>query len=317
MITLFLTDLSVKDKPWDTHKSSSVSISQLYSKSGNDRYSSRIKDCSNRLEFAITKANELGETKLKLTGSQFCRVRHCSICQWRRSLKWRARMFEATPKILLAYPTHRWLLLTLTVRNCELSELRSQLDHMTKSFAKLVKSKDFPAIGWIRATEVTRGKDGSAHPHFHCLLLVPPSYFAGHSYLSTAKWAVMWQKALKISYIPITDVEAIRAHSDEDLAKQVCHTLKYSVKPSDLLLGDNFAWLSELTAQLHKTRAVAIGGVIKDYLKEIDEDKDDLVHIKEISNDEQEIDENEPKLFFNYSQNYKRYYLAELHGVTV
>jgi plasmid rolling circle replication initiator protein Rep len=316
MITLFLTDLSAKDKSWDTHKSSSVGISQLYSKSGNDRYSSRIKGCSNRLEFAITKANELGETKLKLTGSQFCRVRHCSICQWRRSLKWRGRMFVATPKILAAYPSHRWLFLTLTIRNCELSELRSQLDHMNKSFAKLVKLKDFPAIGWIRSTEVTRGKDDSAHPHFHCLLLVPSSYFKGNHYLSTAKWAKKWQKTLKVSYIPMTNLKAIRAHSDEDLANQICHTLKYAVKPEDLLGGDDnnsvddSVWLNELTTQLHKTRAVAIGGVIKDYLKEIDEDKDDLVHIKEIPDNEQEVDDNEPKLFFKYSRDHKRYYLT-------
>ncbi|MDI4746156.1 protein rep, partial [Salmonella enterica subsp. enterica serovar Kentucky] len=36
--------------------------------------------------------------------------------------------------------------------------------------------KEFkPVQGWIRTTEVTRGRDGSAHPHFHTLMMVPPS----------------------------------------------------------------------------------------------------------------------------------------------
>ncbi|MDI5568725.1 protein rep, partial [Salmonella enterica subsp. enterica serovar Kentucky] len=38
--------------------------------------------------------------------------------------------------------------------------------------------KEFkPVQGWIRTTEVTRGRDGSAHPHFHTLMMVPPSMF--------------------------------------------------------------------------------------------------------------------------------------------
>jgi len=286
---LFLTDLSTKDKPWDSHKTDSIRVSNLYSLSHHDRYSTRILTCSDRLEFAITQADQLGQTKLRLTGSQFCRVRHCPVCQWRRSLKWRARMFEAMPKILTTYPTHRWLFATFTIRNCLLLELRSQLDHMTKSFAKLVKSRLFPAVGWIRSTEVTRGDDGTAHPHFHCLLLVPSSYFS-HGYLTTAKWASLWQKALKVTYTPMTHLKAIKAQSIGELAKQVCHTLKYAVKPSDLL-GDA-TWLSELTGQLHKTKAVVIGGTLKDYLAEIDEAKDDLIHIKEdIENDDDEINE--------------------------
>jgi hypothetical protein len=180
---------------------------------------------------------------------------------------------------------------------------------MNKSFAKLVKSKAFPAIGWIRSTEVTRGKDGTAHPHYHCLLLVPSTYFKGNHYLTTAKWACMWQKALKVGYIPMTHLKAIRAHSGEELANQICHTLKYAVKPSDLLHDAD--WLSELTSQLHRTRAVAIGGVLKDYLAEIDEDKDDLIHIKEIDDDTQDIpDDDTPKLIFRYGYSYKRYYLA-------
>ncbi|MDI5424891.1 ROK family protein, partial [Salmonella enterica subsp. enterica serovar Kentucky] len=37
--------------------------------------------------------------------------------------------------------------------------------------------------GWIRTTEVTRGRDGSAHPHFHTLMMVPPSMLSGRDYV--------------------------------------------------------------------------------------------------------------------------------------
>ena len=78
------------------------------------------------------------------------------------------------------YPNARWMFLTLTVRNCAIEELGETLSRMNTAFQRLKDRKEFrPVQGWIRTTEVTRGSDGSAHPHFHTLMMVPPSMLSG------------------------------------------------------------------------------------------------------------------------------------------
>ncbi|MBE3060530.1 protein rep, partial [Klebsiella pneumoniae] len=80
------------------------------------------------------------------------------------------------------YPDSRWMFLTLTVRNCAIEELGETLSRMNTAFQRLKDRTEFrPVQGWIRTTEVTRGSDGSAHPHFHTLMRVPPGMLNGKS----------------------------------------------------------------------------------------------------------------------------------------
>jgi hypothetical protein len=90
---------------------------------------------------------------------------------------------------------------------------------MNAAWQRMIQRKAWPAEGFIRSLEVTRGEDGSAHPHFHCLLAVPPSYF-GRNYLSTAKWAAMWQEALRIDYTPICDVRLVKPKAWDKLRRE-------------------------------------------------------------------------------------------------
>ena len=122
---------------------------------------------------------------------------------------WVSRFHCAFPRIYADHPQMRYLLLTLTVRNCSILQLRETITEMNRAWDRLTKRKSWPALGFVRSLEITRGKDGSAHPHFHCLLAVPPSYF-GRNYLSTAKWASMWADALRVDYTPICDVRIIK-----------------------------------------------------------------------------------------------------------
>ncbi|MCE4093463.1 protein rep, partial [Klebsiella pneumoniae] len=87
------------------------------------------------------------------------------------------------------YPDSRWMFLTLTVRNCAIGELGDTLSRMNTAFQRLKDRKEFrPVQGRIRTTEVTRGSDGSAHPHFHTLMMVPPGMLNGKSYVKHARW---------------------------------------------------------------------------------------------------------------------------------
>ena len=223
---------------------------------------------------------------------------------------WRARFFKALPEIQAKYPTGRWIFVTLTVKNCEISELRSTLTWMNTAWKRMIGRKVFPALGFIKSVEVTRGVDGTAHPHFHCLMLVPASYFSGQKYITQPDWADLWQSCLKVDYSPIVDVRAVKAKkgslngtldaSKDAMARAVCETLKYSVKPADLLADPE--WLGELTKQLQKTRAISIGGVLKEFFSE--DDPEDLIN-GEIEEDEKS--EDEAMLFFDWASAIRRY----------
>jgi plasmid rolling circle replication initiator protein Rep len=223
---------------------------------------------------------------------------------------WRARFIKALAEIQQKYPTGRWVFLTLTVRNCEVSELRSTLTKMNAAWQRLTQRKQFPALGFIKSVEVTRGWDGTAHPHFHCLMLVPASYFSGQKYITQAEWTTLWQSCLKVDYTPIVDVRAVKASkvastialdaSNKVMMKAICETLKYSVKPADLLADPE--WLAELTKQLQKTKAISIGGCLKEFFSE--DEPEDLINA---NIEEEEKTEDEAMLFFDWASAIRRY----------
>jgi len=194
------------------------------------------------------------------------------------------------------------LFLTLTVRNCAIVDLRDTLTWMHESFKRMTKLKDFPAIGWIKSTEVTRGKDGSAHPHFHCLLLVRPGYF-GKNFIKQAEWVEMWRRSLRIDYSPVLDVQAVK--KEQQPMQLVPELLKYCTKESDLTADRE--WFLELTRQMHKLRTIATGGVLKNYLRELEQEPENL-----IAEDEQgEGGLDEGHLYFGWKQKLKKYKLVE------
>lgn len=324
----YLTDISERDKPWDRNKALTQELGKLYRDTDLSKLSDRIKTCSGYLEFGWIAELDTGEIRLKLKSARFCRCRHCIVCQWRRSLMWVARFLKALPSITRDYPTARFVFLTLTVRNCELTELRSTLAEMNKAWKRLQLRKQFPALGFARSTEVTRGKDGTAHPHFHCLLMVKAGYFKTGQYLSQQEWTELWKDCLRVQYTPIVNVKAVRPNKKraalEDgelpqdlpagqaaIAAAIVETFKYTVKPEDLIgRGTEIdrQWLVELTNQLHKTRAIALGGVFKQYLSE--SEPEDL--IGESDEDEPLLDDT--SLWFGWREMVKRYAKVERDG---
>jgi plasmid rolling circle replication initiator protein Rep len=323
----YLSEISPKDKSWDKHKSESKLVARLYQNTPLDRYSHRIAECSGYLSFKWVIDPKTQEPKLKLNGCRFCHVRHCPICQWRRALMWIARFLGALPAITKDYSSARYIFLTLTVKNCELSELRETLVQMNKAWQRLIQRKGFPAIGFARSTEVTKSSDGKAHPHFHALLMVGSDYFAGRSYLTQVDWTKLWQKSLRIDYTPIVNVKAVKKRrkrvegqneviipldgsdvseaildTSDEISSAIVEVFKYAIKPSDLIGTGSEAdrqWLIGLTDQLHKTRSVALGGVFKKYLSE--SEPEDL-----IGNNHEENDRISD-ITFGYRENLQRY----------
>ena len=306
-VSYCLSDLSPKDKPWDVHGLERDLVRDAYFLQGYLSYARRMSECSQWLDFTLSSSDDQ-TISFKLKSARFCRSRKCPICQWRRALKWRARFFKALPKFLEDYSKVKFIFLTLTIRNCPLEDLRITIKEMNKSWRKLVKRKQFPALGWLRSLEVTKSKDLTAHPHFHCLLVVSSDYFS-RSYISQFLWQKWWQESLKVDYDPIVNIKKVKPKviTEEDptgLMVAVCETLKYSVKPSDLV--DDPEWLVGLTQQMHKLRAINVGGVLKPYLSDIgvESDTEDLVHIDSELNTEAE---KEAECRFNWDSSIKRY----------
>jgi hypothetical protein len=158
----------------------------------------------------------------------------------------RAKAFRAMGRIVSDYPGKRYIYLTLTVRDCELSQLGETLTWMNKSWERLTHRKNFPAIGWLRSVEVTKkydiyydgkhiGRHGQTwidkwinsqkkgfnpsklklelssevHPHFHVLLMVNSNYFKNY-YISQKEWRRLWQESLRVEYDPSVDIKVVK-----------------------------------------------------------------------------------------------------------
>jgi plasmid rolling circle replication initiator protein Rep len=295
-----LASYSPRDSYLDQRKAEADAIAAIYGRGGEEweRYAARVGACAGLLSFAWTAPDQsTGESRLKLVGAAFCKVRTCSMCQQRRALMHKARFLNRLPSITSQHPKARWLFLTLTIKNCDLGELRPTVKEMNRSFAKLVKWKRWPALGWIKSIEVTRANDRSAHPHFHCMLLVPSSYF-GRDYIKQAEWTEMWRDAMKLDYQPVIDVRAVKRGGETDTAAE---TLKYSVKPADLVQDDE--WLLEYTRQVKGMRFVDTGGVLRGILAD---DYDDLINADEEPSGDA-LDADEKALVFGWDRPIKRY----------
>jgi plasmid rolling circle replication initiator protein Rep len=298
---LALSDISAKDKTWEKHRANADVVSNYYAGALTgcfNRYAQRVSTCAEWLEFRLVPEPSEGLLKLKLSDARFCRVRHCPVCQWRRSLMWKAKAYKILPHVVADYPKYRWIFITLTVKNCQIEELRATLDGINRAFKRLTELKAWPAKGWVKSVEVTKGRDGiSAHPHLHILAMVAPSYFS-HGYLSKVKWVALWQQCLRIDYEPILDIRAIAKQHDPKVI--IPEILKYQVKEPDLVA--NREWFLELTRQLHNTRAVAIGGVLRRYVQELEEEPEDL-----IGKDEETDEIDEGSLSFRWQRESKKY----------
>lgn len=270
-----LADVSPRHRIWDVKKAASDVVAGIYAQAADPsvkKHSYKVLDCSQTLVLlAVSTGSE--KTDYKAT-SWKCRERHCPICQSARVKKLHNQFVAVLPAILDQVPNGVFLFLTLTVQNCPITELRITLAEMGKAWKRLLRKPEFQIVkGWIRGTEVTRSADGKAHPHFHCLLLVPPSYFAGHSYIKHEKWVTLWQDVAHLNYQPIVDIRRVKAVQDGIV--EAVKAATYSIKPAELETDP--IWFHEFHNQVSGLRFLATGGVIKKALGvKANEEADDI-----------------------------------------
>ncbi|HAF4757439.1 protein rep [Salmonella enterica] len=316
---LSLRDYSTKDSKWDADRTMADRISKIYH---DDEFfrrrGERMCQCSERLLFAQKVAKDTGELKLALRNGNFCHTPFCPVCGRRRSLRWIRRLWEALPKLLDEYPSARWLFLTLTVKNPPVNDTRDALKAMNAAWQRLIQRKALsPVMGWLRATEITYGQvPGHCHPHFHCLLMVPPSWFSGKSYVAHERWVQLWKSCLRADYDPGVDIRVVRYKKDLpegltpaeitrlSLESGVIETLKYAVKTAEIV--NDPEWFLALARQTYGLRMIATGGAMKGVLKEDKTETDeDLIYADDVKPDS--FEEEAFWLAFDWQKQSKRY----------
>ena len=284
-----------KERPWKLHKRENLRLVEIYKMTKEKKLNlisdSRLFDLEHCADTLLFMQNAEGKKKLK--SANFCRLRLCPMCQWRRSLKMFGQVKKITDKILESDKSIRFIFGTFTIRNCDAKDLEACIDNLNKKFRYLVASSltFAPAkklkqnlLGYLKAVEVTYNtKDKTYHPHLHVIFAVRNTFFSSSKYyMSKKEWINLWQQALGVDYKPQTDIRAIKSGT----AKAVAEVAKYPVKTAPILsLPDDEAVevLKTLTLSLHKKRFVAYGGIfktIKQELKFTDVETDkDLVNV--------------------------------------
>jgi plasmid rolling circle replication initiator protein Rep len=298
----YLSDDSKKDAEWDKWRSDSQLLEEMLmlgDEPGILRYAERMQNCSKSLLFALEAGFE-GEIHHRLKEVHFCRFRHCAVCQARRSRRNYAQFLKSLPEILEKHKGARWLFLTLTVPNVNISNLRQKLSGMNKAWNRFTKLKEFKnVLAWVRSTEITKeddektSREGYAHPHFHVLVMVKSTYFKT-DYVNQEKWLKAWRGAMRDYSIISVDVRIADRQKGKklmgrELVKSVSETLKYSVKPSDML--EDRSWVVELIKQVHNLRFLAAGGLLKGVFVKRELTNEEMIHTGENENQGEEIAE--------------------------
>jgi plasmid rolling circle replication initiator protein Rep len=243
-------------------------------------------DCGQRLQFGLYENIQTLEHQKKLEEMYTCKDRFCAFCNWRRARKIGIQSYEVL-KAIESENKVRYIFVTFTVRNCHINDLSKTIKLMNDSFKRMKETNRFKnsILGFMRALEYPPQKDNKEyiHPHFHCLFVVSTNYFktTNNLYIKQEEWISIWQKALRVDYAPSVDTRVIKSKNGGDpIAKAVAETVKYPLKSIDLQdMPINL--FEELCLQMKNKRALAFGGIVKDYRKKLildDAENGDLIY---------------------------------------
>lgn len=268
-----------KDRDWRGRKILNLRLAAIFKVLGYKKNMiERVTACGEVLKFI-----QEPDGNLKLHQAYFCKNKLCSLCNWRRSMKYSYQTSQIVDKAIQEEPKGRFLFLTLTVKNVEGEDLKDTLSQMTQGFNRLFKYKKVQKnlIGYLRAVEVTHNENSEDyHPHIHVLLMVRPTYFKNKdNYLTQKEWGQLWAKAIKTDYVPMVDIRAVKSQG-KGLKGAILETAKYPTKPIKLDI-QNAQVVDDLYKGLYRKRQLGFGGLFKEIKKTLnfdDVEDGDLVH---------------------------------------
>lgn len=283
-----------KRNDWQGKKIMNVKYADLLQEL-NYKKAQNVRSCGEILKF---KKREDGT--LKLEQAWFCKSRLCPMCNWRRSIKHSSQVIKIVDEAVKKYPKGRFLFWTLTTKNVfSGDELKTELARMNAAFNSMLKYKKVSKniLGYLKATEVTvNSKDGSYNQHLHILVFVKSTYFkSSEDYVSQVELTEFWRKALKIDYVPIVNVKAVKPKAnkkEKGVIAAVYETAKYPVKSIDYLTDnheENLQRVDDLEKGLKRKRLISFGGVFKEIRKELQLDDVEDGNLIHVSSEDEEL----------------------------
>lgn len=306
---------SGKVRPWRERKLENLQYGD-YLQILHYKKAHRVKECGEVLRFV---EDEQGHRKLAQTW--FCHSRLCPLCNWRRAMKQSNQLTQILEEAVKQRKTGRFLFLTLTVENTTGEQLKSELRQMGRAIRNLMRYKK-PAknlLGYVRSTEVTVNHEADQpmyHHHMHVLLFVKNLYFKGSdNYISQAEWTGYWQRAMKLTYAPIVNVEAVKPNVNRQknsLLASAQETAKYQVKSKDILTNNqeqDLQVIDDLEQGLGGSRQISYGGLLKEIRKQLqleDIESGDLVNT---DSDEQQVCQVAREIVAKWDYQRKNYFI--------
>jgi hypothetical protein len=255
--SLALSEVVPNTVIWGLLKAKSIEIARMLAKDPElSLRAARMRSCADALDFGVGVNPSTGVVSHPFDSAWFCHDPLCPVCQWRRALRWRARLYAALQTIIkqydpaLAFPT-------LTVLDPDISDLKNTIQRMSKAWAKLVRRKPLSGgLGWFWTIEIKRGEGDSVHPHLHALVILPKDA----PLPSGGWWQKEWASCLSINYKPRLSALPL---NQKDMAAVVQYLLK-----AEEITPDPPYYIA-LAHQLPRVRLLSSGGMLKLTLKQI------------------------------------------------
>lgn len=256
---------------WTRKKRDALRVADRLESAGYPDRAARMRECS---RIIATRSCPNGHTH-RVVEAFFCRDRACPVCAWRLARRSAGRLCAALSDV-----GGRALLLTLTIRSCPASELRSVIRDLLRSWSRFARRARVTRAfdGWFRALEVTYNPDTKSwHPHLHAILHVadPAAYFREGSglYLTHAEIIELWRSAARLDYSPSVDIRAVRSW------RAALEVAKYATKSADILALTESADLRAWVMAVNGTRQYGAAGVYRAALAAVEAAaQDDLLH---------------------------------------
>lgn len=173
----------------------------------------------------------------------FCKKRYCPICNNGRSRRFYARIKNKIAELeqTTEYKTTKYFFITLGTIPTTADDIDNRINIINKAFNKLINNHKIKKyiLGYIKAIEIKYEPNNTFNVHLHCIIAMKSTYVKGSNYLNTQKWQELWQKYLRVDYIPNVKVKTPQKEEYAKIAGYIGKGSNLSFGIEDNLLNNN------------------------------------------------------------------------------